>query len=202
MNIALRIVFFAARRGIINALYIIFLGIIPLFAIVIFLLFYTKHNLKFSWQKSPVTSYVYLFFAFIRSACKGDGLQKNIPTVSQQVASNTPKNVRNLNVDIEPAGLIWTTNREGINKSTNINNEINFIDNKRRLSFKALRSSLKLNTSLRHAKTSADKEQLHCKTPDTAETTVSTPDDVPVTSVKNIAKQFENSGFNITSERC
>ncbi|XP_050304497.1 disintegrin and metalloproteinase domain-containing protein 12-like [Anthonomus grandis grandis] len=42
-----------ARQGVIVALLIIFLGVIPSLAIVALLLYYAKYNLKLSWNKSP-----------------------------------------------------------------------------------------------------------------------------------------------------
>ncbi|KAL1488462.1 hypothetical protein ABEB36_014933 [Hypothenemus hampei] len=45
-----------AHRGIVTALFIIFLGVVPMLAIVAILMFYAKYNLKLCWQKSPSTT--------------------------------------------------------------------------------------------------------------------------------------------------
>ncbi|KAK4875058.1 hypothetical protein RN001_011480 [Aquatica leii] len=44
-----------ARRDFVTALFIIFLGILPALAIIGFLMYYTRHNLKFSWKKASPT---------------------------------------------------------------------------------------------------------------------------------------------------
>ncbi|KAF5288635.1 hypothetical protein FQA39_LY15330 [Lamprigera yunnana] len=44
-----------ARRDFVTALFIIFLGILPALAIIGFLMYYTRHNLKFTWKKSSPT---------------------------------------------------------------------------------------------------------------------------------------------------
>ncbi|XP_030753869.1 disintegrin and metalloproteinase domain-containing protein 12 [Sitophilus oryzae] len=46
-----------AHQGVVVAMFIIFLGVIPTLAILAFLSYYAKYNMKFSWKKSPpVTS--------------------------------------------------------------------------------------------------------------------------------------------------
>lgn len=132
------------------------------------------------------------------SACKGDGLKKNVTTVSERVQQHNTSKIRN--IDIQPSGLISTTNTEGINKSTNIIKTNDNIpnENKRRLSFKAIRSSLKLNTSLKYSKRinkDSDNNSV-CNTPETAETTVSTPDSVAFINVKKLALQYDNQSVN------
>lgn len=179
------------------------MGVLPVLAIIGYLTFYARHNLKFSWQKSPsIASYVlYLFLA----CTKGDGSRNNnIATISENVPYNSNNNndrsKLRRNIDITPTGLISTTNHEGINKSTSINvrnNDVGVVvENKRSLSFKALRSSLKLNTNLKFTKqTNNNKDKnsslLECRTPDTAETIVSTPEIVSYMNVRKLASQFD-----------
>ncbi|XP_074027845.1 disintegrin and metalloproteinase domain-containing protein meltrin isoform X1 [Leptinotarsa decemlineata] len=45
-----------ARQGIVAALFIIFLGIVPLLAIIALLSYYARHNFKFGWKKSSPTT--------------------------------------------------------------------------------------------------------------------------------------------------
>lgn len=175
------------------------MGVVPVLAIIAYLTFYAKQNLKFSWQKSPSSTSSYVLFPFL--ACrKGDGLRNNnnITTVSESVPYNDNQSKLRREIDITPTGLISTTNHEGINRSTNINvnknNDNNVvIENKRRLSFKAIRSSLKLNTNLRYTKqtNNKDRDNAECRTPDTAETIVDTPEVVSYINVKQLASQFD-----------
>lgn len=221
--------FYLARRDIITAIYIIFLGVIPAIGIIFYLTFYTKHNWKFTWQKSPSTSYVSLLLAYFfkssntSSACKtGDGLRRDIPTISKHVTqynnSNAKtSNIRERNLEIKPTGLISTTNHEAINNSTNINlnkdinnsgNPESNNGNKRRLSFKALRSSLKLNTNLKHSKKiNESSHNLVCKTPESAASNSQFDNNSPdasFNSVRNLARQFDsnNSKDKITNPKC
>lgn len=45
-----------ARQGVVVAMFIIFLGVIPTLALIAFLTYYAKYNLKFGWKKSPSTT--------------------------------------------------------------------------------------------------------------------------------------------------
>lgn len=53
--------FLTVQRNFMVAMYIIFLGIIPLILLALFLLYYTRHNVLFWWQK-PRKSYVHSIF--------------------------------------------------------------------------------------------------------------------------------------------
>lgn len=136
-------------------MFIIFLGIIPLLSIIAFITYYTRNNLKFSCQKSPLTYVLASMCQGISCACKGVGKQKTVPTLSERVSKKPSSSIRNL--EIKPTGLISTTNREAINNSSNIinnsidTNDINIIEPKRRLSFKNIRG-LKFNTNFRLSK--------------------------------------------------
>lgn len=111
---------FSATKGFRTALFIVFLGIIPAVAIVMFLFYYTRRNISLTSIKSPapyVVNSVSSCVQHVISACKGVGTvftKKRTPvsTVSQKVANRT--------IEIRPTGLISTTNTEAINRSNTI----------------------------------------------------------------------------------
>lgn len=112
----------SARRGFVTAMFVIFLGIIPVIAVLALLSYYAKHNLRLTWKKPAapyVTNCVSSSWQHVISACKGVGTvfsnqHINIPTVSHKVS-----NERN-NIEIKHSGLVSTTNCDGINRSNTI----------------------------------------------------------------------------------
>lgn len=101
-------------------MFIIFLGIIPAAAIVMFLFYYTRRNIKLTSIKSPapyVENSVYPCVQHVVAACKGVGIvfskkRAPVPSVSQKIVNRT--------IEIRPTGLISTTNTEAINRSNTI----------------------------------------------------------------------------------
>lgn len=140
------------------------------------------------------------------SACKGDGNKsQSIPTISQQVSNNkTGGSIRNLNLEIKQTELVFTTNTEGINKSSNlintnqtavpdntIKNNIgqNNSNNLNSLLFVKNVKGLKLNTNLKVNRNDCTSNQ---PTPQTCESTCSFDEnqDKSNVSVRNLARHF------------
>lgn len=96
-----------------------FLGIVPVLALVGFLMYYTKHNLKLKWNKPPIIAYVLnnigSFFQHVMSACKGVGnsvycSKSRVKSVDQHVSSTSNNSLHNS--EIRQTGLISTTNKD------------------------------------------------------------------------------------------
>ncbi|KAF7277249.1 hypothetical protein GWI33_009006 [Rhynchophorus ferrugineus] len=102
-----------ANQKVVIALYIIFLGIIPAIGILAMFYFYTKHNKKFNWKKSPPTTYVIKCFQHVFCMPKGVGSLNSVPTVSNVSPSGR-------NIEIGKTILISTTNPDGIVRSNTI----------------------------------------------------------------------------------
>lgn len=194
--------FVIAHQAFANAMFIIFLGIIPFMAIVALLYYYMKHNLRFGRSKSSTPTYVTQYLRNLVGACKGVGRKPsiNIPTISDRVTESQPQ-IRKL--EITPTVLVSTTNSVGITRSntigkndkndepiySNLSNakpESSFVSGVRRMSFKNFRN-LKLNTGLGFR----NRSDSSCSSPQTAETVVATPDTQNL-SVKDMAKKFGN----------
>lgn len=169
-----------------TALFIIFLGIIPALAIVGFLFYYTKHNIRLSWKQSSLVYVIFQSCSCFRNAltaCKGVGDKQAIPTVSKRVS----KSLRNL--EVKQTGLVFTTNRQIINNSSTLVdlNENSDISNrnarKSRFSWRNLKG-LKLNINAVSLETSKNPMD----TPGTSET-ICSHYDTP-TSVKYSVNEF------------
>lgn len=136
---------FSALQGVRFALFIIFLGIVPVTGIILLLVFYFGHHCSFCW-KSPASKYM--------SNC----LQHIPPTISSP--EDPPKQyLQQKNIKIIPIGMTSTTNTDGIVRSKSINRKdvVEDINCKEetmpvpksewRISFKNFRRlSLKINT--------------------------------------------------------
>lgn len=153
-------------------MFVIFLGIIPASALLMFLFFYSRNNLKLTSKKSPapyVENSCPPCVQHVVAACKGVGtvFSKNkraptVPTVSQKIS--------NRQVEITTAGLISTTNTEAINRSNTIGKRP---DSSARTSLRNIKG-LRLNTNIFKGQSSADAQTK-------GETKI---------SVKELAKQF------------
>lgn len=171
-------------------MFVIFLGIIPVVAILAFLSYYARHNIKLTWKKSPVpyvTNSLSSCWQRVMSACKGVGTLFSQQKITTTNADHSSKN----NIEIKHTGLISTTNTDGIIRSNTIGNSdtsINGVgDNKNRICLKNIKG-LRVATNLSIFKSndiSAD-----CDTPQTSETLCSA-DELPSVSVKDLAKSFK-----------
>lgn len=113
---------FPARQGVIAALFIIFLGIIPFIAIVVLISYYARHNFRFGWKKSPAATYVIKCLQHAVSACKGVGSSFKMSST----ASPDPLTKQHINrndIEIKQTGLISTTNTDCILRSKTITNK-------------------------------------------------------------------------------
>lgn len=111
---------FSATKGFRTALFIIFLGIIPAAAIIMFLFYYTRRNIKLTSIKSPasyVENSIYPCVQHVFLACKGVG---NVFTKKPTPVSTVSHKVANRTLEIRTTGLISTTNTEAINRSNTI----------------------------------------------------------------------------------
>ncbi|CAG9821991.1 unnamed protein product, partial [Phaedon cochleariae] len=151
-----------ARRGLVIALFVIFLGIVPLITIILLLSYYARRNFKFGWKKPSATTYVTNYFQHVMSACKGFGPSNKhspVPTISTKVSQNDESSVKRAKLEIETIGLISTSNTEYILRSNTITKPLectrehetnNRVENvelpkaERRLSLKNIKN-LKLN---------------------------------------------------------
>lgn len=174
------------------ALYIVFLGIIPVIAIAAFLMYYAKHNVNFKWQKTSVAYVVSNCLKHVGCACCGGRQTPTVPTLSHQVANRQSESTRCLNLEITPGGLISTTNTYVLNNfagCSTIPVQSHNEPQKRRMSFKNI-MHLKLNTSLKFRSSSNNEST----TPKTTETIC--PDDesqLQYVNVRNLTKQFDNN---------
>lgn len=133
-----------ATKGFRTAMFIIFLGIIPAAAIVMFLFYYTRRNIKLTSIKSSapyVENSVSPCVQHVISACKGVGTvfskkRPPVPSVSQKISNRT--------IEIMPTGLISTTNTEAINRSNTIGKRP---ESASRMSLKNIKG-LRLNTNI------------------------------------------------------
>lgn len=207
------------------AMYIVFLGIIPIIAIVAFLMYYTKHNVNFKWQKTSVAYVVSNCFKHVKNcACCGCGFNcgcgrccggkstPSIPTISHKVADAQSGSIRNLNLEIKPTALIFTTNTHVLNNFASCSNVLPVkVDltaeqqqpqkqkQKRRMSLKNIKS-LKINTSLR-LKPLKNHHDID-NTPKTSETYISPEsvgvgvdsDELKYVNVQNLTKRFQSDG--------
>lgn len=181
-------------------MFVIFLGIIPVIAILALLSYYARHNIKLTWKKSPVpyvTNSLSSCWQPVMSACKGVGTvfsKQQITTVSVQNEDHCPKK----NIEIKKTGLISTTNTDGINRSNTIGNDYSRGnsgsgdgDNKNVtqniISFKNIKG-LRLSTNLSIFKTN-NSPDVTCDTPQTGETLCSSPE-LPSVSVKSLVNEF------------
>lgn len=182
-------------------MFIIFLGVVPLLAIVAFLTYYARHNLKFGTNKSTTSTYVP---KWLKHVFKGVGTSYKkpdpIPTVSDNVSNKNSKPSR---PKIEMTSLLSTTNTDCIIRSNTINNNSNRSNNtnkpeilpkqERRMSLKNVKN-LKLNTNIRLNK-NKDKES-SSNSPQTCETIV---DDTPQLSVRDLAKRLESKKIGLSN---
>lgn len=185
-----------ARKDFIMAMYIVFLGIIPLIALVGFLMYYMKHNVNFKWQKTGPSAYVFRCLNCIEHvinvACRGGGKKEpTVPTLSHRIDKRYTS--RNINLDIQQTGLVSTTNENLLN----VNSQHNLLDiippPKRRMSLKSIKG-LKVDIRLKH------KINKHVESPKTSETVCSySPDDFPTVSVKTLCRQYDKNGGGSSS---
>lgn len=203
-------------------MYIIFLGVFPILAIIAFLLFYARHNVKFSWTKTPSMYVAKMNWCSNLFACKkrvGGGETK----VPQRRGAPEPRRLSKL--DIIVSKLTFTTN-----SNINCDGETAAEVPKRRMSFKNIKN-LKLNVKVAEANREettvqssealieAPKRRLSFKniknfkfngngsnvkvnpvqsrseTPKTSET-ICQDDPFPVVSVKSLAKQLDARSYN------
>lgn len=134
-----------ARKDFVMAMYIVFLGIIPIIAIVSFLMYYTKYNVDFKWQKTGIPTYVLNCFSSVKHAVSNAccNIKKTVvPTISQRVSNRPRKRIeRNIHLEIEQKCLTFTTN-----DMLNAGSQNHLVDiptsDKRRMSFKAIRNKV------------------------------------------------------------
>lgn len=183
-------------------MFVIFLGIIPVVAILALLSYYARHNIKLTWKKSPVpyvTNSLSSCWQHVMSACKGVGtaFSKQQIMVPSEMSKNED-GCRKNNIEIKKTALISTTNTDGISRSNTIGNDYSrgnsadgVGDNKtitqNKISFKNIKG-LRLSTNLSIFKTNNSADAT-CDTPQTCETLCSSPD-LPSVSVKDLADQF------------
>lgn len=179
--------FFLARQGVVAALFIIFLGIVPFIAIIVLLSYYARQNFRFGWKKSSATTYVTNCFQHAVSACRGVGTR-----FKKSTASSAPHNKQHTtmsNIEIKQTGLISTTNTDCILRSKTITrkSDIDAGENNDSNS-KAWRLSLKKFKRL-SLKTDIKTD---VESPATAQT-LCDDDETPQVSVKNLTRQFDFS---------
>lgn len=177
--------FFSARQGLVAALFIIFLGIIPIIAIVALLSYYARHNLKIRLKRPKASTYVPKFLQHAVSACKGVGasFRSSKPSCDESIP-------RDRNLEIRPAGLVSTTNSDGIIRSNTINKDsleekidINIVKPPRCVSSKNT-NKLKLNINIKNSINLSGSS-------DFLETPSSSVETAPIISVRDIAKKFD-----------
>ncbi|PNF29072.1 hypothetical protein B7P43_G12631 [Cryptotermes secundus] len=128
----------AARRDIMTALYVIFLGIVPFVAIIALIMYYTRRNVKYWWKKSnshsaptiQPPSYVTSRFRSSVSGCLGRFSVQKLSKLNFGVGNifslqttqlphhgmlhssnvNASKEAVEINLEITKTGLISTTN--------------------------------------------------------------------------------------------
>lgn len=187
-----------ARKEFIMAMYIVFLGIIPVIAIVAFLMYYTKYNVNFKWQKTGGSTYVSNCMSRTKHVlysacccCFGKRVRDpTVPSLSHQVSKKTHSgSVRNINLEIHQTGLVSTTNESLLNASSS-SNLLDVTVPKRRMSLKNIKG-LKVDIKI---KRNNDAHGSHSvSTPKTCET-LCPEDETPALSVKNLANKFQNGG--------
>lgn len=188
-----------ARREFIMAMYIVFLGIIPLIAIVAVLMYYMKHNTLFKWQK-PGPTYVFACIedcgracCSVLSACyRKQRKAPSIPTLSHQVAARTEKNIF---LDIQQTGLISTTNECLLNG----NSYSNLFESSSAPKRKSLKNIKGLRVDIKPVRHFGGGYKQGVVTPKTTET-MCLHDDTPKVSVKKLASNFQNGAG--TSYNC
>lgn len=178
-----------ARKDFIKAMYIIFLGIIPAFAIIALLIYYPRNHLKFKWPKSSGGAYVLQCFTNVKhvvvsACCKRN--KTNIPTISQRVSNRQkpkPKlnnNLRNIHLEIEQSTLVFTTN--DLLNSNSSNNLLDIVPlEKRRMSFKNIKN--RVSSSIKRKNDNNDKKTVETTCPE---------HEIPTLSVKRLRDQYEN----------
>lgn len=172
-----------ARKEFVMAMYIVFLGIIPILAIVAFLMYYTKYNVNFKWQKRSGSTYVLDCFRHVTNACCNKSRKPTIPTLSQNVAAKH-RNIHNINLDIQQTGLVSTTNESLVASSSNLLDVVPNVS-KRRISLKNIKG-LKVDIRLKR-----DNQHAPTPSPKTCET-LCPGDEVPALSVKSLAQRFQS----------
>lgn len=180
-----------ARKEFVMAMYIIFLGIFPLIAIVAFLTYYTKYNVNFKWQKTSGSAYVFNCFSctkrmLVSACCRDNKRNPPIPTVSQTLSNRHVGSMRNINLEIHQTGLVYTTNE--LLTTDSFNNLLDIQQPKRRMSLKNIKS-LKVDIKKVKAKRDTQTEQ----SPRTCET-LCPEDEFPALSVRKLREQFQNGG--------
>lgn len=186
-----------ARKEFIMAMYIVFLGIIPIMAIVAFLMYYTKYNVNFKWQTGSSTYVLNCFLCVkhvvVDACCKRT--KRVVPTISQWVSKRYSEDRpdagtdRNIHLEIQQTGLIFTTN-----DMLNSQSSSNLLDihpaQKRRMSFKNIKSKVN-NMSFKKKdsnQTEQDKKTVETLCPE---------DESPALSVAKLKEQLENGGGSI-----
>ncbi|KAJ8917846.1 hypothetical protein NQ315_010759, partial [Exocentrus adspersus] len=130
-----------ARQGLIAALFIIFLGIVPLVAITVFLYYYARHNFRFGRKKSP-------------------------PTTSNTITSDCQASAAGANANAQHSKRLSIKNvKNFMSSDTSIKNQDPVPKPEKRLSLKNIRN-LKLNTNVKYSRS----PETDSKTPDTTET--------------------------------
>lgn len=174
------------------AMYIVFLGIIPVAAIVAFLLYYTRYNVNFKWQKTSAAYVLSNCLKHVNCACCCPCTRDKptVPTVSHRVDNAKPATTRLRNIDIKPTGLISTTNTQILNNCASCSND-NLVlpeSQKRRMSLKTIKN-LKINTNFK----------LKPKSDNITLATIQTDDEdsgLKFVSVKNLSKQFQTGNHS------
>lgn len=181
-------IYFLARQGVVAALFIIFLGIVPLIAIIVLLSYYARQNFRFGWKKSQASTYVTNCLQHAVSACNGVGslFQKSPTTTSTN--SHTKQPLHRNDVEIKQTGLISTTNTDCILRSKTITKKDDVIECKNSKPKAEWRVSLK---NFKRLSLKIDKTDLDA--PKTAKTVVCEDDTPPPVSVKNLARQLDFS---------
>lgn len=192
-------ILFSARQGVVIALFIIFLGIIPGIALIVFILYYAKYNLKLNWKSAPSTTYVTKCFQHARTISLGGGSAFSRP---QNMHSTTSSTTSPRKVEICDATLVSTTNIDGIVRSNTITDEHRNCRTKR-LSIKNLFSKNDLASSVE--KLYDDSQKFYTKKPPPVpDIALKTPRRMSFKNLKKIAfssnSGHSNSKENICSE--
>lgn len=194
---------FLARQGVIAALFIIFLGVVPLIAIIVLLTYYARQNFRFGWKKSSSSTYVTNCLQHAVFACHGVGsfFKKSstaTTTANGSCDSHNKQPLHRNDIEIKQTGLISTTNTDCILRSKTITKKDDIAEsnckdqsinsNPKSVPKSEWRVSLKtfkrLNLKIDHIKTEIDN-------PKTAEIVLSDDDTPPHVSVKNLTKQLD-----------
>lgn len=153
-------------------------------AIIILLSYYAKQNFRFGWKKSSTTTYVAKCYQHAVSACKGVGcFVKNSTNASEHL---TKQHITVKDIEIKPAGLVYTTNTDSILRSKTITSKNDIVSESTSSKPKSeWRVSLK---NFKRSSVKIDSNKGDCESSKTSG--IVCDDEIPQVSVKMMTRNF------------